>query len=215
VGDATRYTKERLAVIATARQLNEQKLSLGMSGNVSVQVDDGLLITPSGFPYSSLKPEDIVHIAIDGRILSGHLKPSSEWQFHAAVYRDKPATGAIVHAHSDYATALACAHLGIPAFHYMVAMAGGKDIPCAGYATFGSAELAEEVAKALHQRKACLLANHGMIATGEDLQTAFELALEVEQLARQYVIVRQTAEPIVIPDDEMERVLQKFESYGR
>ena len=146
---------------------------------------------------------------------AGGKAPSSEWHFHQAIYEARPDAGAAVHCHSRFATALACVHLAVPSFHYMVAKAGGADIPLAPYATYGTPELATHVAKALAQRNACLLANHGQIAIGAGLEDALELAEEVEVLAAQYVTARLLGEPVLLPADEMARVAVKFKSYGK
>jgi len=175
-----------------------------------------LLVTPSGVPTESLKPEDIVRMSFDGewKAASG-LKPSSEWRIHRDLLRARGDVGAVVHAHSLSATALATLRRDIPAFHYMVAVAGGDSIRCASYATFGSEELSQNALAALEGRKACLLANHGMVACGADLGDAFHLAVEVERLAETYRRALQVGEPVLLPREEMERVLRKFAAgYG-
>jgi len=212
----TEYPAEgrlRAAVVKTARRMSASGLSHGRSGNVSARWDDGMLITPSGAAYDMLEPYDIVYVDANGTPIGG--KPSSEWRFHQAAYQARPDAGAVVHCHSLNATALACAHRPIPAFHYMVAVAGGTDIPLAPYATFGTPELAAHVADALSARKACLLANHGQIATGPDLASALELAGEVETLAAQYLEVLKLGEVHLLDEQEMARVLEKFETYGK
>jgi len=203
----------RAAVVETAKRMSASGLSFGRSGNVSARWGDGMLITPSGAPYDTLTPGDIVYVDADGAPSGG--KPSSEWRFHRAAYDVRPDAGAVVHCHSHAATALACAHRPIPAFHYMVAVAGGTDIPVAPYATFGTEELAAHIANALAARKACLLANHGQIATGADLAAALELAGEVETLAAQYLEVLGLGEVRLLDDAQMAEVLAKFENYGQ
>ena len=203
----------RLGIIKTALRLSETGLSVGMSGNVSTRAEGGFLITPSGMEYSSISPEDIVFVDFDGNA-DGRCKPSSEWRFHRDIYQAYLSAGAIVHAHPPYSTALACIGSGIPAFHYMVAAAGGKDIRCAGYQLFGSEDLSIEVIKALDGRRACLLANHGLIAYGGDLENAFSLALEVEELSRQYQLALQIGKPNILSDSQMDEVLEKFKTYG-
>jgi L-fuculose-phosphate aldolase len=204
----------RQEVIDTACAMSAEGLSPGTSGNVSARWRNGMLITPTGMPYAGLIPEDIVFVDESGAS-EGPRKPSSEWRFHLAAYDARKDAGAIVHAHSRYATALACDRKPIPAFHYMVAVAGGSDIPLAGYATFGSTELADEVARALKDRKACLMANHGQIAWGTDLGNALALACEVETLAAQYVAALQIGAPHILSGEDMADVLRKFESYGQ
>ena len=205
----------RQEIIDTALAMSRDGLSPGTSGNVSARLDDGMLITPTGMAYDDLIPEDIVFIDNNGDQPRGERKPSSEWLFHFSAYAACESARAIVHSHSRFATALACAHKPIPAFTYMVAVAGGKDIPLADYATFGTVELADAVASGLKDRKACLMANHGQIARGESLEGALALAHEVETLAAQYVAVLQIGKPHILDDKEMNRVLKRFESYGQ
>lgn len=207
--------KARAAVIATARAMSERGLSPGRSGNVSCRWDNGMLITPSGMAYDAIGPADIVFVAGDGRVPGTQRKPSSEWQFHLSAYAARPDMQAVVHTHSLHATVLACAHKPIPAFHYMVAVAGGKDIPVVPYATFGTEELATHVACGLNERNACLMANHGQIAVGSSLAAALELAAEVEVLAEQYYKVLTLGKPHILPDSEMAEVLQRFRGYGQ
>jgi L-fuculose-phosphate aldolase len=204
----------RQELIATARAMNQSGINQGMSGNVCVRSESGCLITPSALPYEELEPEDVVALAGDGSA-HGRRAPSSEWSMHLAILRARPEIEAVVHAHPTYSTALACHGRGIPAFHYMVAVAGGSNIRCAGYATFGTAELGETAVQALSERRACLLAHHGLVALGASLAAALALAVEVETLARQYWHALQLGEPPRLDDDEMQRVLRKFESYGR
>lgn len=205
----------RKAVVHTAQAMSRSGLSPGRSGNVSCRWKSGMLITPSGLRYEELGPDDIVHVRSDGSLARKQRRPSSEWQLHLACYRARPDMSALVHAHSLNATALACAHKSIPAFHYMVAIAGGHDIPLVPYATFGSEALAEKVAEAVKSRTACLMANHGQIALGTTLKAALELAGEVEVLAEQFVKVLTLGPPRVISDAEMAVVLEKFGSYGQ
>lgn len=204
----------RQEVIDTARAMSGEGLSPGTSGNVSARWDTGILITPTGMPYEDLIPEDIVFID-EHESAQGPRKPSSEWRFHLSAYSAREDAAAIVHAHSRFATALACVRKPIPAFHYMVAVAGGTDIPLAGYATFGTRDLADAVAVALEHRKACLMSNHGQIACGASLQDALSLAREVEALAAQYVAALQAGEPHILSDNEMADVLERFASYGQ
>ncbi|MDB5922999.1 MAG: Ribulose-5-phosphate 4-epimerase [Betaproteobacteria bacterium] len=207
-------TKVRAGIIATALGMNSAGINRGKSGNVSARADGGFLITPSGLPYEETQPADIVHVAVDGRA-SGTRAPSSEWRFHRDIYAARPEVSAIVHTHAPFATTLACLDRGIPPFHYMVAAAGGKDIRCAPYATFGTQELSDHAVCALDGRKACLLAHHGMIALGASTKAALALAIEVETLAEMYWRTLQVAEPALLSDEEMTRVLQRFATYGQ
>lgn len=205
----------RQEIIDTALALSGEGLSPGTSGNVSARCGEGMLITPTGMAYDDLLPEDIVYLDAGGSHAKDARKPSSEWRFHRAAYQARGEAGAVVHTHSLNATALACARKPIPAFHYMVAVAGGSDVPIAGYATFGTKELADNVAAALKDRKACLMANHGQLATGASLGQALALAREVEVLASQYLKVLALGEVHVLDDAEMARVLERFAGYGQ
>lgn len=205
----------REQIIATARALNSSGLSVGNSGNVSARSERGALVTPTGVAYANLEVADIVELSLDGTVLSGVLKPSSEWHLHCDIYRARQEVNAIVHAHSLHATALACTHREIPAFHYMVAVAGGDNIRCAEYATFGTAQLASHALVALAQRNACLLAHHGSIALGNTPAGAYALAQEVENLAAQYCEVLKIGGANILAADEMEKVIAKFSGYGQ
>ncbi len=209
-----RYLTLRKAVIATAQRLDPLGIDRGTSGNVSVRAGNGLLITPTGVPYDALTPGRIVWMDLDGRY-EGDWLPSSEWRFHCDILRSRPDVNAIVHTHTVHATALACHGRGIPAFHYMVAAGGGQDIRCAPYATYGTAELSANAVRALEGRRACLLANHGLIACGYTLNEALALAVEVEKLSAMYIKALQLGPPVELSDAEMENVLQRFESYGQ
>lgn len=205
----------RTAVIGVCRELTQRGLTQGRSGNVSVRCSERqFLVSPTGLDYEGLQAEDIPLMDLDGRWF-GRSRPSSEWRFHRDLFRSRPDAGAIVHTHSTYATALACTARGIPAFHYMVAVAGGHDIRCAEYHTFGTQQLSDAALLALQDRRACLLANHGVIAIGADLPGALALAAEVESLARQYCAALALGEVRILDDAEMSRVLEKFRSYGR
>jgi L-fuculose-phosphate aldolase len=205
----------RRDVLETALAMSRSGLSPGRSGNVSARFGEGVLITPSGMAYDAIAPADIVRVDLDGDVAAGQRKPSSELHLHLATYRARPDVGAIVHTHSLHATVLACARRAIPAFHYMVAVAGGDDIPLVPYATFGSDELARHVAAGLTHRNACLMANHGQIATGATCAEALALAAEVEVLAEQYVKVLTLGSPHILARDEMVRVLERFAGYGQ
>jgi L-fuculose-phosphate aldolase len=205
----------RAGVIAACRELARLGLTHGTSGNVSVRLDERrIFISPSGMAYDSLEPEDIPLLDFDGRWI-GHRRPSSEWRFHRDIYRSRDDAAAIVHTHSPKATSLACTGRGIPAFHYMVAVAGGADIRCAPYHTFGTQELSDAVIRALTDRNACLLANHGVIAVGTDLRSALALAGEVENLAVQYCAALALGEVRLLDEAEMRRVVEKFRTYGK
>ena len=205
----------RAEVIKYAKMLNTKKLSALRSGNISVKYKDGFLITPSGTKYSSLKNKDIVFVTLKGKFDKKKGIPSSEWRFHQDIYLNKKEAKAIVHAHSNYATAISTHRKEIPAFHYMVAMAGGNDIKCAKYATYGTRELSRNIIKALKQRKACLIGNHGQIAFSENLSKAFELAEEVENLSNQYITALNIGKPKILSLKEMNKVLSKAKNYKR
>ncbi len=208
----------REAVIATAREMNALGINRGKSGNVSARwrsgAFDGFLVTPTGLPYSQTTPQDIVAVALDGTAHGARL-PSSEWRFHRDLYAARGETTAIVHTHAPFATTLACLDRAIPAFHYMIAVAGGDDIRCAPYATFGTQQLSDYALAALEGRRACLLAHHGMIATGASLADALALAVEVEYLAEMYWRALQIGEPALLSDAEMRVVIDKFRTYGQ
>jgi len=203
----------REAMISTARRMNATGLNQGTSGNLSQRVEEGFLITPTGMEYERLLPEDIVLMRFDGNH-EGRRLPSSEWRFHRDILAARPEVGAVLHTHAMFCTTLACLHRPIPSFHYMVAKAGGTDIRCAPYATFGTEELSRHALAALEGRKACLLANHGMIAVGSHLAGAFSLAVEVESLAAMYWRALQVGEPVLLDAAEMAVVLEKFKTYG-
>jgi len=203
----------RQSVVDHCRKLNETGINQGTSGNISVRCRDGMLISPSGMPYDQMRAEHVVFADFDGRYQGG-TKPSTEWRFHADIFRTRPETQAVVHAHPTYCTVLAIRRLDIPPLHYMVAAAGGSNIRCADYATFGTSQLSRNALAALEGRDACLLANHGMIAIGSSLAKALWLAVEVEALARQYVISMQIGGPELLSEAEIQRVLEKFRHYG-
>ena len=205
----------RMRMVAAARRLSDLGLNPGRSGNVSARVDGGFLVTPSGVAYDTLHPDDLVLLDAAGQAASGQRPPSSEWRLHRDVFAHRPEAGAVAHTHSPYATTLACLGRGIPSFHYEVAFAGGADIRCSPYATFGTQELSDHARRALEGRTACLLANHGVVALGEGLEQAVGLAEKVEALARVYWQALQVGEPTLLDDAEMARVVEKFKGYGR
>ncbi len=207
--------KLAIDIIATAQGMNAAGINSGRAGNVSARTQTGMLITPSGMDYDQLTPDDIVAMDFDTTwFATSNLRPSSEWRFHLDILRYRPDVNAIVHTHSTHATALAVHGRGIGPFHYMVAVAGGHDIRCAPYATFGSQQLSDAALTALDGRAACLLAHHGVIATGWDLPSALDLAIEVEDLARKYVVALALGEPPELSPAEMDDVLTKMAAYG-
>jgi L-fuculose-phosphate aldolase len=208
------YHDERVAIIATARRMNEVGLNQGTSGNLSQRVAGGFLVTPTGMDYAALEPTDIVFMRFDGTA-EGDRLPSSEWRFHRDILAARPEVGAVLHAHAMFATTLACLCREIPSFHYMVAVAGGDTIRCAPYATFGTQELSEHAVRALEGRLACLLEHHGMIAVGPSLPKAMWLAVEVETLAAMYWRALQVGEPVLLDEAEMQIVIEKFKTYGK
>ena len=207
--------KIKAEIIKYSKMLNSRKLSALRSGNISVRYEEGFLITPSGKKYSSLKTKDIVFVSLEGKFDNKKGIPSSEWQFHQDIYKNKKEAEAIVHAHSTNATAVSTHKRGIPSFHYMVAMAGGKDIKCAKYATFGTRDLSKNILKALKGRKACLIANHGQIAFETNLPKAFELAEEVENISLQYITSLKLGKPKILSKNEMKKVLSKAKNYKK
>ena len=207
--------KIKAEIIKYSNMLNSRRLSALRSGNISVRYKDGFLITPSGKKYSSLKIKDIVYVSLEGIFDKKKGIPSSEWQFHQDIYKNKIEAKAIVHAHSTNATAISTHKRGIPSFHYMVAMAGGHDIKCAKYATFGTRDLSKNILKALKGRKACLIANHGQIAFEKNLSKAFELAEEVENISLQYITSLKVGKPKILSVKEMKKVLSKAKNYKR
>ena len=205
-----------VGVLATARAMNASDINRGSAGNVSARCEGGFLITPTGMAYDDCEPADMVKVGADATAISAsRRKPSSEWRFHRDIYAARPEAGAVVHTHSSFATALACQEQGIPAFHYLVARFGGADVRCAAYATFGSQELSDAIVSALDGRCACLMAHHGMVVFGRDLDHALALAIELETLCEQYWRVLQLGAPKLLPADEMTRVVAKFATYGQ
>ena len=202
-------------VIKYAKMLNSENLSALRSGNISVRCKEGFLITPSGVKYSMLKENDIVFVSLDGEFKNYKKKPSSEWRFHKDIYKNKNEANAIVHSHSTYATAVSAHRKSIPAFHYMIALAGGNDIKCADYATFGTEELSQNIIKALNNRKACLMSNHGQVAFETSLDKAFELAKEVENICQQYINALKIGNPKILSDIEMNKILGQIENYKK
>ena len=214
----------KLEVIKYAKKLNDTNLSPLRSGNVSVRTDlsgkEGFFITPSGVKYNDLQEDKIVFLEMDEKkneqkIVDHGLNPSSEWKFHQDIYINKPDAIAIVHAHSPYATAVSAHGKNIPAFHYMVALAGGNDIKCADYATFGTKQLSKNIIQALNERKGCLMSNHGQVAFGKNLDQAFELAEEIENICHQYINTIKLGNPKILSFEEMNKILEKTKSYKK
>ena len=207
----------RQRVVETARALNASGINQGTSGNVSARIDGGLLITPTSLPYEQMQAADLVALDLQGQPLrEGQRRPSSEWRLHADILRQRPEAQAVVHCHSTSATALACHGRGIPAFHYMVAVAGGVDVRCAPYALFGTQNFSDLALAALEGRQAALLAQHGQVTLATSLQQALRLAIEVETLARMYLQALQLGEPRVLDVAQMAAVQQQFSAllYG-
>ncbi len=204
----------REGIVETVRALTTHNLNRGTAGNVSARWNEGFLVTPTGLGCNEMQPGDVVPMAMDGN-WEGARKPSSEWRFHRDIYAARPEAGAVVHTHAPFATALACLRADIPPFHYMIARFGGPTVRCAAYATFGTQALSDAALAALEGRCACLLANHGMLAFGRDLRQALDLAVEFESLCEQYWRALQVGRPVLLPDAEMETVLEKFRTYGQ
>jgi|TARA_B100000780_G_scaffold197198_1_gene139292 L-fuculose-phosphate aldolase len=207
------------SVIKYSKKLNSTNLSALRSGNISIRAKekkiDGFYITPSGAKYSSLKTKDIVFVSLKGKFDKKKGIPSSEWRFHQDIYVNKKEAKAIVHAHSTCATAVSTHQKTIPAFHYMVGVAGGEDIKCTKYATFGTRKLSNNILSALKNRSACLIGNHGQIAFGETLDKAFELAQEVENICNQFINALRIGIPKILSKKEMKIVLDKMKNYKK
>jgi L-fuculose-phosphate aldolase len=207
-------TELRSEMVRITKQLDELGLNRGTSGNLSARFESGMLITPSGMGAEGLTEDDIVFVQMDGTS-RGRWQPSSEWLFHRDIFMQRKEFGAVVHTHSTAATALACLRKDIPPFHYMIALLGGDTIRCANYATFGTQELSDNVLLALKDRKACLLANHGMIAAGTDLAEAFRNTVEVESLSEMYLRALQAGEPVLLSEQEFRDAQNRFAGYGQ
>jgi len=208
-----RHEEAREAVVRAAREMSGRGLSTGTSGNVSARVPEGMLVTPSAVPYGDMATHQVVLMDLEGRSLEGDGRPTTEWPMHAGVYADRPEVGAVVHTHAPFCTALATLRRDIPAFHYMIAVAGGDSIRCAPYATFGTRALAEHAVEALADRWACLLANHGAMALGTSPDGALDLAVEVEGLAELYWRALQVGEPVLLTAGEMAEAMERFREY--
>ena len=196
-------------------KLNTLGLNHGATGNCSIRKEEGFLISPSGISNDSLKSEHIVLMKMDGTLVNPKkLQPSSEWLFHRDIFTSRKDVNAVVHTHSVYAGALSVLGAAIPQFHYMIAVTGGKEIPCAQYAMFGTQELSDNILKSLGKQKACLMSNHGLITVGTDLKEAVDIAEEVEHLSKMYVKANMPRKPHLLSDKEMDDVLKRFQSYG-
>ncbi|MCQ0986120.1 class II aldolase/adducin family protein [Jiella marina] len=200
-------------IVRACQTMDRRGINQGTSGNISVRWKDGLLITPSGLAYDTMAPEDIIFLDMDGTATGPH-NPSSEWRFHRDILRDRSNFNAVVHAHPTYCTAVSITNRDVPAVHYMIAAAGGPTVRCAPYATFGTEELSANALAALEGRSACLLANHGLIACGPSLAKATWLAEEMETLCKQYAVALQIGKPVVLSDEEIAHVKEKFKGYG-
>lgn len=204
----------RRSLLDVVARLEEKGFNHGSSGNVSCRLGDDILITPTGGNSANLTQERLVRLDRNGETV-GEGIPSSEWHMHLAILKAYPRVEAVIHTHADACVALSCLAKPIPAFHYMIASFGGSDVPCAPYAIFGTQALADGAVEVLRDRKACLLANHGMIAIGASLRSAFDLTVKLETLARQYIMARQAGEPMILSQDEMARVHERYKNYGR
>jgi L-fuculose-phosphate aldolase len=204
----------RASLVSGARAMDASGMNTGTTGNISLRIEGGMLITPTGIPSPMLRPEQMVTMRFDGS-WEGTLRPSSEWEMHAEIYKAFPEAGAVVHAHPDHCVALSCLREPMPLFHYMVAGFGGDDVRCSDYALFASSDLAKAAVVALQDRTACLLANHGMIAFGKDLDTALARTVKLETLARQYLIARAAGTPVLIENSEIPAIRGRYKTYGQ
>lgn len=208
------HAKARQAMVDAAQGLSQQGLNRGTSGNIGCRLERTFLVTPSGIPAEDLLPDLMIEMDFEGTVL-GPGKPSSEWRIHRDILAARSEVGAVVHTHSRYATTLACLHLEIPPFHYMIAAAGGDSVRCAPYALFGSQQLSDLALQALADRKACLLGNHGMLAVGASLRSALALAVELESLCEQYWSALQLGQPRLLTPSQMQEVMERFKTYGQ
>ncbi len=205
----------RTALLEAARRTVALGLNHGATGNVSVRLDRGFLITPTGLPCDGLAASDLVIVGMDGVAPPDQRPPSSEWRLHRDVYAARNDVGAVVHAHPPFATTLACLREDLPAVHYLIAVTGADRVCCAPYAPFGSEDLSRAALGALGASRACLLANHGLVAVGSDPAEALRVAAEVESVAQLWWRARQVGTPKLLTDTEMAEVLRRFEAYGQ
>jgi L-fuculose-phosphate aldolase len=204
----------RKMAVAAVRKLDAVGMNRGSTGNLSLRRGDGMLITPTGMGAEDLRAQDLVWLGHDDTLI-GDWQPSSEWHFHRAIYRARPDLHAVVHTHSVHATALACLGRSLPSFHYMVAVAGGDSVPCIPYHLFGTEALSRDVAAAFADRKACLMANHGLVAGGATLAEAMKVVQEVESLCEVYLKVLSVGEPVLLGKAAMAKVMARFRTYGK
>jgi L-fuculose-phosphate aldolase len=210
----TKYADLKNKVIWVCRKMNEMGINQGTTGNVSARTDDGFLITASGIPYDIMDSEHIVEMDLEGGYW-GKYFPSTEWRMHQDIFRSRPEAGAIVHTHSIYAAALSTLRKDIPAFHYMIGVTGGTSLRVSEYAEFGTQALSDTMLEALKDRTACLLANHGQIVFGPNLDKALWLAGEIETLCQQYWAATLAGKPVLLSDEQMKTVLARFKTYGK
>ncbi|HCS26987.1 MAG TPA: class II aldolase [Spongiibacteraceae bacterium] len=208
------FASERQSLCEALHALSRSGLSPGSTGNASVRVEGGMLISPTGLACADIDASQLVFVNHRGEVPGKQLRPSSEWHMHLAIYRSTEKAGGIVHCHSRYATTLASLRKVIPAYHYMIAVGGGDNIRCADYATFGTEALARNILVALENRKACLMANHGQIAYDSTIEKALSLAIQLEDLAAGYYQAQTLGEPFILGEKEMAEVLEKFDTYG-
>lgn len=210
------YLKERKDIIEYGNTMLEMGLTKGTGGNLSVFIrsENKMLITPSGIEYHKIKPEDIVLMDLEGNVLEGEIKPSSEFEMHSEIYKNRDDIDAIIHTHATYTTAVSCLNIDLPAVHYLIAVGGGKDVKCAKYATFGTPELAVNARIAMEGRKAVLLANHGLLAGAKNLANALNITDELEFVSQLYLLTMNN-NPVILSDGEMELMVKKFASYGQ
>lgn len=195
--------------------MHADKLTVGKTGNMSCRCEGGFVVSPTGMAYERLQLQDLVFLNLQGQGVKGERLPSSEWHFHCDIYNQKPDVNAIVHTHSQAATALSCLHRELPPFHYMVSLFGGGVVPCAEYATFGTPELSANVLRALKGYSACLMASHGMLVAEKDMATAYQRAQELESLCDQYLRAKSVAEVILLTDEQMAEAKLAFAQYGQ
>lgn len=207
---------ERNAIVEYGRKLITSQLTTGSGGNLSIynRSENLVAIKPSGVDYFLMKPEDVVVVDLDGQVVEGHLTPSSELRFHLALLKSRADINAVVHTHQVYATTIACMNWELPAVHYLVGFSGNK-VPLAKYATFGSQQLSDNIVAAIGSYNACLMANHGIVTVGKDIGSAFATADELELVARLYYQTKCIGEPVILSDDEMKIIGEKFKTYGQ
>lgn len=209
--------EERKLIVEYGKKLIDTGLTVGTGGNISIfdKASGYMAISPSGLEYYQLKEDDVIIMDLNGNIIEGSLKPSSEYEMHAIVYRNRADVTAMIHTHALYATTISCLNIDLPAVDYLVAHSGGKDIKCAKYATFGTKELAENALAAMEGRKAVLLANHGINVVGVGIEETFAITEQLEFCARLYWQARAIGNPVILEDEEMEHMVERFKTYGQ